>query len=160
MAGTFVVLALLALLLVLGVSFSAFSRQTGQDVASQTDTLRARALARAGLAKVQMVLRRQLEAHNYSWRYPEQNARKVPPEEFEGRLGDGTWRVVSVEPLVFRRGDAAIGPYRNRPYRPGGEAVGYYDVCKIVTEGYMPRTATGVRMTSLLKLVRRRVVPQ
>jgi hypothetical protein len=154
------VLAMLGLLLVLGVSFSAFSRQTGQDVASQADTLRARALARAGLAKVQMVLRRQLEAHNYSWRYPEQNARKVPPSEFEGRLGDGTWRVVSVEPLVFRRGDAAIGPYRNRPYRPGGEAVGYYDVCKVVTEGFVPRTSTGVRMTSLLKIVRRQVVPQ
>lgn len=158
-AGTFIVLALLGLLMMLGLAFSSSSRQTGLGVLTQVDTLRARALARAGLAKALLVLRRQLEAHRYGWTFPDQRVGRLPAEEFEGKLGDGRFRVVSVEPLRFRRGDRTIGPYRNRPYRIHGEALGYYDVVRIVTEGTIPRTSTGVRMTTLVKTVRRRVLP-
>ncbi|MBI3893469.1 MAG: hypothetical protein HY303_18280 [Candidatus Wallbacteria bacterium] len=155
-----VVLGVLSLVIALGFTFSRFSRQTGLDVYRQVDTLRARWLARGALAKAFVVLRREMEAHYYGWSFPDQRVGRLLPEQFEGALGDGTWKVVSVEPLTFHRGEATIGPYRNRPYRRHGESLGYYDVFKIVTEGYVPRTTTGVRMTSLVKIVRKRVAPQ
>ncbi|MBI4868469.1 MAG: hypothetical protein HY816_16150 [Candidatus Wallbacteria bacterium] len=155
-----VVLGVIALLIALGFTFSAFSRQTGLDVYRQVDTLRARWLARGALAKAFLLLRREMEAHYYTWTYPEQRVGALVPEQFAGTLGDGTWKIVSVQPLTFRRGDSTIGPYRNRPYRLHGESLGYYDVYRVVTEGYIPRTSTGARLTSLVKVIRRRVVPQ
>ncbi len=160
LGGLLIVLGGIALLIALGFGFSAFSRQTGLDVYRQVDTLRARWLARGALAKAFIVLRREMEAHHYGWTFPTQNAGRIPADEFESNLGDGFWKVVSVEPLIFRKGEQTIGPYRNRPYRVHGESLGYYDVFRVVTEGYVPRTTTGVRMTSLVKIVRRRIVPQ
>lgn len=159
------VAALVALLLVflligVGLVFFSVSRETGRGLHREVDILRARSLARAGLQRALLVIRRQYEGRNFSWQYPRQTRPAVDEDELEGKLAGGRFKVLGVEPLKFRRGDRWIGPYRNRPYVVRGEPLGYYSIYRIESEGRVDRTGTRVVMSSLVKVIRRRVVTQ
>lgn len=147
-------LFILMMLALFGVIYYKSSSDSMNEAYIEAERIRARALARAGMEKAMILIRDRYKKAKYDWKYPEQGADPIGESEFSGKLTEGDWTIVSVEPYVYGNGLVTVGPYRRIPYSIYGTRRGVYDILEIRTEGKMAKSGIEVSLEALVKIIR------
>lgn len=147
-------LFIIMMLALFGVIYYKSSTDAMNEAYIESERIRARALARAGMEKAMVIIRDRYKKAHYEWKYPEQGSDPIGESEFSGQLEGGQWTIDSVEPYVYGNGLVTVGPYRRIPYSIYGTRRGVYDILEIKSQGRMLKSGIRVSLSGLIKIIR------
>jgi hypothetical protein len=141
-------LMLIVLFGIFGVMYWFSSKSNAELIMFESDRIKARNYAMAGIEKVKIHLFNQYNQGNKKPEYKE-GADSRLDKEYNIKFGDGSYKVTKVSPL----GDG-VGEWYGRPHFSRGLAIGFYDLWEIVCEGTVEKTRITAEVTAVVKIYR------
>ena len=145
---------LLLILATFGIAYWTASRLSTDQIFKEAHRIKARALAQAGIEKVQINLLNQYRLGNTDVSYaPGMFTTQRIDKEYNMDFGDGRYQVESVKP--YAPGEKV---FFNLPYVKNRVPIGSYDIWRVVVIGEVPQSAVRARVETLIKVIRNNVV--
>ena len=145
----FVVMFMLVIFALMGIAYWASSRASTDTLYMESQRLKARNYAQAGIEKVKLNMCNMCQRTNkFDMRMSSSQKNKMS-KEFE----DGGYRIVSIQP--FAEGNTE---FKNVKHIVKGRVIGEFDVWEVVVEGYTTKTKTCVEIKHIIRIYRDNIV--
>ena len=147
-----IVIFVVLLLAAFGGIYLFLSREGHFSAYRESFRLRARLMAKSGLEKSLVLLKKAYSKGQYEWEYPTQKGIFFPQNEFVSFLEGGSFRILKIEPANIETKKGELGPYKKVPYVVNGVKKGEYTLYNVVVEGQV-RNIT-VKLNSIVKVIK------
>lgn len=145
----FVVMFLLVVFGLMGISYWYTSRMSTDMLYVESQRLKARNYAQAGIEKVKLNMCNMCQRTNkYDMRLKASKAK-----DFSKDFNDGGYRVVSIEPFSVGNKE-----YLNVKHMVKGRLIGEFDVWEVTVEGYTKNPKTVVEIKHIIRVYRDSIV--
>ena len=141
-------LMLIVLFGIFGVMYWFSSKSNAEIIMFESDRIKARNYAMAGIEKVKIHLFNQYNLGEKRPEYKEKSNSRLDAE-YNIKFDEGTYKVTKVSPL----GDG-VGEWYGRPHFSRGLAIGFYDLWEIVCEGKVEKSGITAEVTAVIKIYR------
>lgn len=146
----FVVMFLLVIFGLLGIAYWSSSRMNTDTLYIESQRLKARNYAQAGIEKVKLHMCNKCQRTNdYDMTESSSSRLAKLSKDFE----DGGYRVVSIQPF---RVDGNM--FKNVKHYVKGRLIGEYDVWEVTVEGYTKNVKTTVEIKHIIRIYRDNIV--
>ncbi|MFC1744944.1 hypothetical protein ACFL35_13210 [Candidatus Riflebacteria bacterium] len=149
----------LFLLIIFGTLFYRNAQFQGSSIFRESEKIKARNLAQAGLEKAMVYIQRKYSYGEYDVKYP---TGKFVTDAFDKEMdreieGVGRYRILSVQPFSYSDGHYNLTDYTNIPYVKNKKIIGRYDVWEVRSEGITVHKV-GATLRTLIKIIRHEIV--